>query len=90
MRMIDADALIKYCDDNWIPLNVDAVNAQPTADVRENVRGEWIDAEEDDELDDGEKVTFIGHRCSRCNYWKNLGNMNFCPNCGADMRRDNE
>jgi len=32
MRLIDADALIKYCDINWIPLNVDAVNAQPTID----------------------------------------------------------
>lgn len=30
MRLIDADALIAYCDKNWIPLNVDAVNAQPT------------------------------------------------------------
>ena len=30
MRLIDADALIAYCNDNWIPLNVDAVNAQPT------------------------------------------------------------
>lgn len=32
MRLIDADAYIKYCDENWIPLNVDAVNAQPTID----------------------------------------------------------
>ena len=30
MRLIDADALIAYCNDNWIPLNVDAVNAQST------------------------------------------------------------
>lgn len=30
MRLIDADALITYCNDNWIPLNVDAVNAQST------------------------------------------------------------
>lgn len=30
MRLIDANALIAYCDKNWIPLNVDAVNAQPT------------------------------------------------------------
>ena len=29
-RLIDADSLIAYCNDNWIPLNVDAVNAQPT------------------------------------------------------------
>lgn len=38
MRLIDADALIKYCDDNWIPLNVDAVVEQPTIDAVEVVR----------------------------------------------------
>lgn len=32
-RFIDANAYIKYCDEHWIPLNVDAVKAQPTADV---------------------------------------------------------
>ena len=37
-RYIDADAYIKYCEDEWIPLNIDAVNAQPTADVVEVVR----------------------------------------------------
>lgn len=36
-RYIDADAYIKYCDEHWIPLNVDAVKAQPTADVIEVV-----------------------------------------------------
>ena len=30
MRLIDADAYIKYCEEEWIPLNYDAVNAQPT------------------------------------------------------------
>lgn len=30
MRLIDADALIAYCDEKWIPLNIDAVSAQPT------------------------------------------------------------
>lgn len=29
-RLIDADAYIAYCEKNWIPLNIDAVNAQPT------------------------------------------------------------
>lgn len=37
-RYIDADAYIKYCDEHWLALNVDAVNAQPTADVVEVVR----------------------------------------------------
>lgn len=38
MRLIDADAYIKYCDDHWIPLNVDAVLAQPTVDSVQVVR----------------------------------------------------
>lgn len=38
---IDADAYIKYCEKNWIPLNVDAVKAQPPADVVERKKG-WI------------------------------------------------
>lgn len=31
MRLIDADALIEFCAERWIPLNIDAVNMQPTA-----------------------------------------------------------
>lgn len=30
MRTIDADALIAYLTENWIPANIDAINAQPT------------------------------------------------------------
>lgn len=32
-KYIDADAYIKYCDEHWIALNVDAVNAQPAVDI---------------------------------------------------------
>lgn len=38
MRLIDAESYIKYCDDHWIPLNVDAVLAQPTIDAVPVVR----------------------------------------------------
>ena len=61
----------------------------PTADVRENVKGEWVDKEG-------------VPRCSNCNTaapFAICGYMwhaqdfervlsNFCPNCGADMRGD--
>lgn len=30
MRPIDADVLIEFCAERWIPLNIDAVNMQPT------------------------------------------------------------
>ena len=50
----------------------------PTADVRENVRGEWIDR--------GKDMT-IRWQCSECGR-KDMHIYNFCPNCGADMRGD--
>ena len=56
----------------------DAIDAiienEPTADVRENVKGEWIE--------DGALT-----KCSVCgNTSEFCGTENFCYNCGADMR----
>ena len=67
------------------PIVLDPV---PSADVRENVRGEWI-----------ENNGRYGWHCNQCNkdnvYAYITGNDgshelqdNFCPNCGADMRGD--
>jgi len=28
--------------------------------------------------------------CSECNYELRVNNTNFCPNCGADMRGEDE
>lgn len=49
----------------------------PTADVRENVHGEWA------------KICWKAFRCSEC---KKVSEYytNFCPNCGADMRKEVE
>ena len=41
MRPIDADALIEFCAERWIPLNIDAVNMQPTIQP-ERKKGEWL------------------------------------------------
>lgn len=55
-----------------------AVDEQPTADVRENIKGKWIKC-------DGE------YRCSNCNRQTNVvyGDVKlltrYCPNCGAQM-----
>ncbi len=74
-RYIDADALFMdvihrydYCDDF-----IEMIEAMPTADVRENVHGEWI------------KIHWKAFRCSEC---KGINEYytNFCPNCGAEMR----
>ena len=65
------------------------VSRMPTADVRENVRGEWLSKN----LDNFRKYEVI---CSVCGA-RFIGNydaydepydFNFCPNCGADMRGD--
>lgn len=50
---------------------------QPTIDAVPVVRGKWID-------DHGSDVCSIcGFSCDDTYY---LGEGNFCPNCGADMR----
>lgn len=56
----------------------------PTADVRENVRGEWEIY--DYEYDDEDEHPII--KCSRCGYLppEEMDTYNFCPNCGVDMR----
>lgn len=41
MRAIDADALIEFCAERWIPLNIDAVNMQPTVQPE----AQWIPVE---------------------------------------------
>ena len=51
------------------------INKIPSADVRENVKGEWIDAQ------------YPFSKCSICNCYFDTANneANFCPNCGAQM-----
>ena len=58
-----------------------------TADVRENVKGEWIG--EADGYADGELVYDTWY-CGACGTyfedWEEEPTWNFCPICGADMR----
>ena len=49
------------------------------ANVRENVRGEWIPV---DELNDA-------FDCSVCDVMVSK-RLNYCPNCGAEMRGGND
>ena len=60
----------------------DDVMGMPSADVRENIHGEW--AADVDKW--GDVVTTVnGYTCSKCGVF-NSDKDNFCPNCGADMR----
>lgn len=66
------------------------IDAQLTADVRENVSGEWISHD----LENGEK-SIDKDCCSVCGErFREIAmtgcEWNFCPNCGADMRGDNQ
>ena len=66
----------------------EAIDAQPEADVRKNVRGKWIEVP-----DDAFASTYYCSNCKEmpivdiyCNYVFS----NFCPNCGADMRGEKD
>jgi len=55
----------------------------PSADVRENVRGEWINRSLNIVYPVSERYT-----CSVCGI--HAYSYNFCPNCGADMRGEEQ
>lgn len=87
MRLVDADSIqiphFTLATDR-IKM-IDAIDEAPTIEPR---RGEWI-VDEDGNC-----------RCSLCGvreeqfiyglgeYWYGRGESNFCPNCGADMRKE--
>ena len=93
-RYIDADKLKIIYASKDIEKYADAFNKLvdniPTADVRENVKGKWIE--------DNSREKSMMWRCSVCGriaYYPTIGQRksykkhcgyNFCPNCGADMR----
>lgn len=99
MRLIDADALIDILDDRYTLGDIgrrerdDIVNAledAQTADVRENVKGNW----------DKNRIAFHW-KCSECGavvsnnlgtvfYYTGNENLNYCPRCGARMERSEE
>ena len=93
-RYIDADALIEFIDSGHYrnPSElcfseqdvVDMIESRPTADVRENIHGEWIQAKE--------LGSYI-YMCSKCGEtWDTFSGVmplpNFCPECGTDMREE--
>lgn len=68
-----------------------ALSGIPIADVLENVKGKWIIKT------DGFVIKRVWGVCSECGNTLDFsgvnagrGDANFCPNCGADMRGDND
>ena len=92
-RYIDADKLKEVFDgheDDYGYLHGDweeFIDNAPTADVRENIKGEWIKP-----ISRGDVLSYgkAYYECDQCHKVAFFGNeMNFCPNCGAQMGGDN-
>ena len=67
---------------------VDDLEDYPAADVRENVRGEWIKRQLPLPLSDGSRECV---ECSVClTHWGGKYGFHFCPNCGARMDKDGD
>lgn len=98
MRLIDADELIEEFK-KWLPkegsewlqcdihplenLSVSAIltiEEQPTVEAVPVVHGGWVN----------EYINRYGHPChccSVCGFHASYQDKNFCPECGADMRK---
>lgn len=92
--------LYEMRDNIWMPEffkpYFDKIIETPTADVRENVKGRWVEVVDRTEMYDKEGVKTWGmlFQCNQCGFVLNAveghtGQYNYCPNCGADMRGDN-
>jgi len=92
MRLIDADALIpmmKYAttdsDIGVFPIKigfdaiVKVINAQPTIEPQPQKYGKWI-----------KRKGAIGYNCSCCGKSDISNHFDYCPNCGADMRGEQD
>lgn len=82
-RYIDADLLQEDFKADHGGKRSLMIDTQPTADVRENVKGEWRTTYLD-HVAMGERPKIL--YCSVCNQCIAYP-TNYCPNCGAQMER---
>ncbi len=75
-RYIDADKLFAELKNNLFVSYLDIINSQPTADVVEVRHGEWLDTDEE-------------YVCSECHCISEYM-TNYCPDCGAKMKKIGE
>lgn len=78
MRYIDADLLQEDFKEDHGGKRSLMIDTQPTADVRENVRGEWVGGEL------GE-CSICGHKGCASDIWTGCNEKYYCPNCGAEL-----
>ena len=87
-KYIDADKYIKYCEENWIALNVDVVNKQPEADVAEVRHGRWeYDSDGIPHCSECEAIALQRHKLYPKEKISDVPFVlsRFCPECGAKM-----
>ena len=90
---IEREALKEMFLSNNKPLETaicSVIDAVPAADVAPVVHGEWVlvgTNEHDYETSVEEKCSLCGRYVYR---YDTEPQDNFCPNCGADMRRESE
>ena len=97
-KYIDTDALAKRAYEVAYPIVYDCnsherglsltglaqlLDEMSPADVRENVKGEWIEHKYAEVYDGLLQSNF---ECNQCRDWVRE-RTDFCPNCGADMRK---
>lgn len=88
---VDADDILRH-----LHKSIDVIKNIPPADVRENVRGEWLPHPINGNRE-WDVCSACGIGCKRREYgihangekWVTEYNFPFCPNCGADMRGEN-
>ena len=70
---------------NLLDMIIRGIENEPTVEAVPVVHGEWIDTQPDYHHGCGKNA----HVCSSCQdyYTPDYEYMNFCPNCGADMRK---
>ena len=87
-RHDDTDGTIKVFSGRFVNGLISAI---PPADVRENVRGEWINTTSGEHYKCSQCGTLAPiwiDESNSCEYDKDISEWlsDFCPNCGADMR----
>lgn len=86
MRCIDADKLYPDCMTKNGTLAISQTQIANAPTVSDRPQGEWINSYPEIE----KNPMFNYGICSLCKFEQSMSNkLNFCPNCGADMRGEN-
>ena len=89
-KYIDVESLVVAYSDHTlddefskgVDFVLDLLDSKPPADVKPVVRGKWI-------IHDCGEATCPVCKTRQKNIWDYDGWQNFCGNCGADMRGEN-